>query len=193
MWLEFVQLLVLFFVIFDPLLSMAVLIAATKKLEPLYKQKVAIYAVVVAGCLSLLFLLFGNSLLTIFNTNLHDFKVAGGIVLGLLGIKMVLGHGVIETEKAESNSAMGIASIIGTPLLTGPAAITAIIVSSADYGKVLTGAAVLVILVLTLVIFLLSEKITKVLGKTGIHIISTILGLITLSWGIMFIRAGLGF
>lgn len=190
--LEFLQLLILFFVIFDPLLSMTVYVAATRKLEPLYKKKVAIYAILVAGSLSLLFLLFGNSLLTLFNTNLHDFRIAGGIVLGLLGIKMTLGQGEKETEKAESNSAMGIASIIGTPLLTGPAAITAIIVSSADYGKITTGLALAIILALTLIIFLLSEKLTRVLGKTGIHIMSTILGLITLSWGVMFIKAGLG-
>ncbi len=193
MWLEFVQLLVLFFVIFDPPLSMAVFIGATNKMKNPQRMKIALYAILVALGISILFLLFGEKLLTIFNTNLHDFKVAGGIILALLGIKMAWGHGVLETEKAKDNSAMAVASIIGTPLLTGPAAITAIIVSSVDYGKVITGISVLVILTLTLIIFLLSNKINKYLGSAGIHILSTIFGLITLSWGVMFIRAGLGF
>lgn len=188
----FITLFILFFVIFDPLASMAVFLAATKSFDPDKQKKVAIYAVAVAAGLSLLVLLFGDKLLQVFNTNINDFKVAGGIILGILGVKMALGHSVAETEKAEADSSLAIASLIGTPLLTGPAAITAIIVATEESGMLLTGSAVFSVLLLSFGFLYFANKITNIIGKTGIHVLSTILGLITLSWGIMFIRAGLG-
>jgi multiple antibiotic resistance protein len=128
----------------------------------------------------------------LFDTNINDFKVASGVILGILGIKMVLGESIPNAESIKNNSSRAIASIIGTPLLTGPAAITAIIVSEHDYGILVTGTAIFIVLFLTIILFLLSSKIYKVIGVTTIQVISTILGLITISWGVKFIKTGLG-
>lgn len=189
---ELLQLVVLFFVIFDPLASLVVFIAATEKLKENLKKKIATLAIIVAGSLSLLVLLLGNNLLTIFDTNLSDFRVAGGIVLGLLGIKMVLGQSLADAKDMRGGSGMALASLIGTPLLTGPATITTIMIAINDFGKFQTGVAVSIVLLATLVMFYNAVKIEKKIGHTAIRIMSTILGLITLAWGVKYIRVGLG-
>ena len=56
----------------------------------------------------------------------------------------------------------------------------------------ITGIAVFIVLVVTMALFLLSGKIYRVFGVTTIKVISTILGLITISWGIKFVKAGFG-
>lgn len=189
---ELLQLVVLFFVIFDPMASLVVFIASTEKLKDNLKKKIATLAIIVAGSLSLLVLLLGNNLLTIFDTNLSDFRVAGGIVLGLLGIKMVMGQSLADAKDMKGGSGMALASVIGTPLLTGPATITTIMIAINDFGKFQTGVAVSIVLLATLVMFYNAVKIEKKIGHTAIRIMSTILGLITLAWGVKYIRVGLG-
>ncbi|MFH1174597.1 MAG: MarC family protein [archaeon] len=185
------QLIILFFVIFDPVMSFALFFTATKPLAAKHRNKTAVYAILVAGALSYLVLFFGEGLLQLFNTPLSDFKIAGGIILGILGIKMVLGQAIIEPDDQKRTS-YAVAVVIGTPLITGPAAITAIIIAVHDFGMAVTGVAIGIILIFTLLLFLFSSLIRKHIGYTFIQIISTILGLITVAWGVTFVRAGLG-
>ncbi len=186
------QLFILFFVIFDPLLSFVFFFSVTADMSATEKRKTAILAVTVALSISILCLVFGASLLRLFNTNIQDFKIAGGIILGILGVKMSLGQSDSERVMGTRRSAKAIASIIATPLLTGPASITAIIISVHDYGRVLTAIAVLLVLFITLVLFLQAPRIIRLTGETAMQVVSTLMGLITLSWGIMFIKEGLG-
>lgn len=187
----FFQLLVLFFVIFDPLASFVVFTVATNRMESREKKITALIAVLVATTLSFLVLLFGQNLLDLFSTEINEFQIAGGIILGILGVKMVLGYSLTNVDQLKNNSGWAVASIIGTPLLTGPAAITSIILSVHDYGRAVTGSAIGVVLLGTAVLFYNAEKVSKVLGKIFIQVISTILGLITLSWGVKYILQGL--
>ncbi|HOZ35458.1 MAG TPA: MarC family protein [archaeon] len=189
---KLIALLVLFFVIIDPLASFAVFFVNTKNYKKKEKIKIAIMAVAIAAVLSFLVLLFGENLLTIFSTDINSFKIAGGIILLILGINMSLGRSIVEVEKSNADSVHAIASVIATPLLTGPATITAIIISAADYGKVLTGVAIGIILLLTgisLYLTIIFHHLTEK-AKTTIQIISTMLGLITLAWGVNYILTG---
>jgi multiple antibiotic resistance protein len=188
------QLIVLFFVIFDPLLSLVVFVSATKNMKMVDKYKVGVYATLVALAVSAVFLFFGNSFLALFNTNMSDLKVAGGILLALLGVRMAMGSKTEDEEtKSGKSSKMAVASLIGTPLLTGPAAITTIIITAHDYGIAATGIAILIVLGAAGAAFLLLSRFTNRVNKTALQVTSTMLGLITLAWGVNFIRVGLGF
>lgn len=188
----FVSLFILFFVIFDPLSSAVVFMASTKKMKEIDKRKTATLAIAIAAILSFIFLFSGDLIIRTFNTNINDLRVAGGIILGILGIKMALGQSITDTEKIKG-SAKALASIIGTPLLTGPAAITAIIVTTHDYGMLLTGTSMSVVLLLSLAILYACSWVVKRFGETTIQVMSTLMGLITIAWAITFIKTGLGF
>ncbi len=186
------QLAILFFVIFDPPLSFTVFYANTTKYSLHEKYRIAFYALLVAAMLSLLVLVFGEKLLQAFSIRPQDFRVAGGIILAILGVKMVLGQEIVpQKEKADSSRA--IAAIIGTPLLTGPAAITAIILSVHDFGLIETGTAIGIVLLFTALLFAIASSMKTLKGKTAIQVLSTLMGLVTLAWGINYIRIGLGF
>ncbi len=190
---DLLKLTVLFFVIIDPFMSYAVFFTTTRGMEEPEKKKIAGTAVLIAAAVSFLVLLLGDKLLEAFSTDLADFKVAGGIILGILGIKMTLGQPITEPHQFENKSARAIAAIIGSPLLTGPAAITAIIVSVEDCGMWVTGLALTIVLLFTAVLLYQATRIDKLIGKSVIQVVSTVLGLITLSWGVMFVRGGLDF
>ncbi len=187
----FLQLLILFFVIFDPLASFVIFTVATSSMAEKERQRTATIAVMVAATLSFLVLLLGEGLLELFTMTIQEFQVAGGIVLGILGLKMVLGQSLLDVDKVKGDSSWAIASIIGTPLLTGPAAIMSIIVSASNYGKIVTGLALGIVLVGTAILFYNAKRANRVLGKTMIQVISTILGLITLTWGVKYVLQGI--
>lgn len=185
------QLVILFFVIFDPFASLLVFITASANMNRKERRVTATLAVLVALSISLFVLFLGHNLLSIFSTTIDEFRIAGGIILSILGVKMALGIPLTDINKVRNNSGRAIAAIIGTPMLTGPATITAIIIAVNDYGMFLTGIAILIVLVLTAFIFYQTETINKLMGPTAMQVLSTILGLITLAWGVKFITHGI--
>ena len=187
----FLPLLVLFIVIFDPLASLAVFFVGTTGMSEKQRHRIATLAIIVAASISYLFLIFGQALLTLFNTTINEFKIAGGIILLILGIRMALGQPLANLSEKEGNRGRAIAAIIGTPLLTGPAAITTIIVSVNDYGFVIPTLAVTIVLILCGLCLYFASWLKKHVSTTAIQVLSTILGLITLAWGVNFILTGL--
>ncbi|KYC46267.1 MAG: hypothetical protein APG12_00190 [Candidatus Methanofastidiosum methylothiophilum] len=185
------QLIILFFVVIDPLASFLVFYSTSSTMVPKERQKTGILAILIAVLLCFMVLLLGQRLLELFSTTLDEFRIAGGIILTILGIKMVLGEPLINTHDKKDNSAKALASIIATPLITGPATIFTIIIASNDYGKFLTGIAVGIVLLITVLLFLMSNKVKKLLGDTATQVATTILGLVTLSWGVKFIILGI--
>jgi len=188
---DLVQLVILFLVIFDPLASLAVFLAASAKMKETERLKTVLYAVLVASALSAVVLVFGKSMLDLFSTTIDEFRIAGGVILSILGVRMAMGYPLMHIDTVKASSARAIAALIGTPLLTGPAAITAIIVSTSDYGKIITGIALLIVLALTTILFLTAGRTQKLLSPTPIQVISTVLGMVTLAWGVRFITIGL--
>lgn len=186
------QLIILFTVIFDPFVSLAVFCSLTSSMKRGERNRTAALATTVAAIVSFVVLVFGEGLLQLFSTNINDFRVSGGIILGILGIKMALGRSLVKPESMGDRSGQAIATIIGTPLLTGPAAITAIIVSVNDYGRLVTGIALFIVLTITAIMLFSATATQRLIGPTAIKVVSTVLGLITISWAVKFIREGLG-
>ena len=187
-----VQLVILFTVIIDPLSSFAVFTASTAAMTAAEKKRTALYAVLAAAAMSYTILLVGEPLLRLFSVSISDFKIAGGIILAIFGVQMTLGQSLGGKIK-EGASVPATAAIIATPLLTGPAAITAIIAAVNDQGMLVTGLAVTVVMAITAVMFALPTSVVNKIGKTPIQFMSVIMGMITLAWGIRFIKDGLGF
>lgn len=187
---ETIKLFVLFVVIFDPFLSSASFVSLTSGFSEDRKRSVAAAATALASFLVLIFLLSGNLLLELMSVKMTDFQIAGGIILAILGVRMVLGQEITEHKKADGAAA--IATVIATPLITGPAAITTTVISVAQYGMFTTGIAVFGALFVVFIALYFSTFIYKKTGPTFASLFSTMLGLVTLAWGVAFVRQGLG-
>lgn len=183
-----IQLVVLFLVIFDPLASLSVFVSSTHHKTILEQRKIAILSVVIAAIVSFVVLLLGETLLQLFSTTIDDFKIAGGIILIILGINMVMGKSIVPDESIKESSGSALAAIIGSPVLAGPATITTIIISTHEYGRLITGVAIAIVLVFTGFIFWFGPTIHKKLGQSFEQVMSAILGLVTIAWGVKFIR-----
>jgi len=190
------------FAIVDPVGVIPIFLLATHGYTIAQSRTAArIAALTVLGVLTL-FTFLGEPLLMFFGVRLAAFAVAGGLLLLLLALSMVQAHVSPqrqtrdEAAETEERDAVGVVPL-GIPLLAGPGAITHVIVAaSTARGDVLYQAALLVPVALVALsvwlAFRAAPMISRRLGKTGIHVITRLMGLIIAAISIEMIADGLG-
>ena len=141
----------------------------------------------VAFLVALVFLGFGQSLLHYLGITLSDFRIAGGIVLLLIALAdMATGP-----EKAQNvTGASGIVPL-AVPLITGPAALAAIVLEVGARGYAITFAAMVVNYLIAWFALAQCERIERVLGKDGSVVLSKIAALLLAAIAISMIRSGI--
>lgn len=190
------------FAIVDPVGVIPIFFLATQGYTRAQSHAAArIAALTVLGVLTL-FSFVGEPLLLFFGIRLAAFSVAGGLLLLLLALSMV-GAQISpqrqtedEAQEAEEKDSVGVVPL-GVPLLAGPGAITHVIVaSSVARGDVVHQSLLLIpVVVVALSVWLAfraAPMIARRLGKTGIHVVTRLMGLIIATLSIEMIASGLG-
>ena len=145
-------------------------------------------------------LVTGEALLRFFGITISSFRVGGGIHIILMSISMMNAKlsPVKQTEEEAQDAAEkdSIAVVpLGIPLLAGPGAISTVIVyahyESSPMHYLLLGAEILGVAGVVWISFRLAPFIASRLGKTGINVVTRIMGLIMAAIGIEFIANGL--
>lgn len=144
----------------------------------------------------------GDRILDFFNISIGSFLVGGGILILLLAISMLQAKESLirqtpeEAVEAADRQAIGVVPL-GIPLLAGPGAISSVIIAAHQFRHGdLVGHMLLLIPITTVAlvvwgIFLLSGRISRRLGKTGINIVTRLMGLILAAMAVEFIARGL--
>jgi multiple antibiotic resistance protein len=117
-----------------PLKGMIVYAALTAKADLAFRRKVALRAVVTATGIVLLFILAGEFMLQVFHVTIPALKIAGGIILLLVALHMVMGEmGSEEKEGVEAaEPSLDIAIFpLAVPMLATPQGIVAIVAMTA--------------------------------------------------------------
>jgi len=179
----------------------AVFAALTAEDSTARRRYLAIRASLIAAGVLLLFALFGRALLASFGVGLPALQTAGGLLLFLIAVDLVFARdsgGVSATseETAEARDRRDISVFpIATPLIAGPGTIGATIVliaDSADTGVAFMVVAMLMgVLALTCVLMLIAPTVQRVLGVTGLHVISRIMGLLLAALAVQFVFDGI--
>ena len=186
-------------IILDPLLSVSMFINLTHNLTKAEVIKQAFIATAVAGILMLSFLFFNNIVFDLLNIELESFKVAGGVILFILGLQIVLGieiggssagHKSLSSPDRIGKKAMA-GVIIGTPIMCGPGAITTVMILGAQDGLLITFIAIILALVCIWLILVFSTFIKKILGETILVILSKIMGLLLTAIAVHTIWTGI--
>ena len=186
-------------IILDPLLSVSMFINLTQNLTKAEVIKQAFIATAVAGILMLSFLFFNDIVFDLLNIELESFKVAGGVILFILGLQIVLGieiggssagHKSLSSPDRVGKKAMA-GVIIGTPIMCGPGAITTVMILGAQEGLLITFIAILFALVCIWLVLVFSTFIKKILGETILVILSKIMGLLLTAIAVHTIWTGI--
>jgi multiple antibiotic resistance protein len=191
-----------FFATIGPLDAAAVFTALTVNQTVRQRQSLAIRGVLTATIILVIFALIGQRLLAGLGISLAALRAAGGILLLLIAIDMVFarssgGLSTTNEEKQEAFSRRDISIFpLATPLIAGPGAMGAVILLMANHksdiaGQAIVIASLLAILLLTFVFLLLASKIQSLLGITGMHVITRVMGVLLSALAVQFIFDGL--
>jgi len=182
------------FLTIDAIGATPIFISLTSKCSYEQKRKIANRGVLIAFIILIFFALTGSLLLDLFGISLPAFRLAGGILLLLLSIEMVMAKNP-EGNNDDGNSTDLAVFPISIPLLSGPAAITMLIMFiKQSQGDILQKAIVVLALFVNMFIvwlcFRFSNKIGKLMGKTGANVVTKIFGILLTALACQFILDG---
>jgi multiple antibiotic resistance protein len=198
----FVIALTTFFATIGPADLALVFAGLTSRNTAAERRLFALRGTLVAGAILLFFAIFGNALLGAFGITLPALKTAGGALLFLISLDMVFarhsgGTGTTSEEEAEARTRADISVFpLATPLIAGPGAISAtiLLISNAQGDNLAIAAvvaALLVILLLTWLALLVAIPIQRLVGLTGLAVVSRIVGLLLAALSVQFIFDGI--
>jgi multiple antibiotic resistance protein len=197
------------FALIDPVGNVPLFAAATEGARPAGRRLTAVYIAAFAFVFMTFFFLTGLGLLRFFGISLPAFRIAGGIVLLLMGLEMTRGNLTHTYDEAEAEleplstrayAAKRFELLIvpfGMPLLIGPGAISSAIIYSEEAhafgatGTLIGIAVIFAVCLLVVAAFWLTSVISKVLGRIGMVIVVRVLGLILCAMAIQFMLTGL--
>ncbi len=197
--LYFVYALTTIFIIVNPVEATLVYVSLTSNCSPDEKMRIYRRATFVGLAIAVLFALAGNAVLSIFGITVDSLRVAGGILLFLVAIDMLRGvrqqKKVTEAELMDANQREDVSVFpLAIPLLTGPGAITTVVVLMGAAETVVEKGLVLLAISLTFLatffILKFSEYIDHALGITGIMVMTRIMGLILGAVAVSFVATG---
>ncbi|MBU3967456.1 MAG: MarC family protein [Euryarchaeota archaeon] len=188
------------FAIVNPVSGVMVFISMTTTMSKEDKIYTARRSVLIAGVIAIVFSILGELILIIFNITADSLRVAGGVLLFLVAIDMLFAR---TSRESITNEELKDAKIrenisvfpIAMPLLTGPGAITTIIVlirTGQEIGsKLMVIVAIVITFLLTYFIFRYADSFNKVVGVTGMLVTTRIMGLFLAAIAVDFISTGI--
>jgi multiple antibiotic resistance protein len=189
------------FTIIDPIGMIPMTLGSTARMSPQRRNQVIDQAVIVAAGVIVFMGVVGRIILDYLGITLPAFTIAGGILLFLIAIDMLFARptGAKRTEAEEREAAEGENPAVfplAVPMIAGPGTIATVLLlvnfsrgDKADLFVVV--AAYLVALIVTWLCMRGSSLLLRVIGKTGIHVISRILGIILAALAVQFVLNGL--
>lgn len=194
------------FSIVNPVSGVMAFISMTSNLKEEDKIYVAKRSSVIGCIIAIVFTISGNLILSFFGITIDSLRVAGGILLFLVAIDMLFARTSRESITSEEISyAVQRENIsifpLAMPILTGPGAITTIILFMTkgieEYNLrmetviLLEIAAILFTFIITFFIFRFSDNFRKIVGMTGMLVVTRLMGLFLGAMAIGFISDGI--
>lgn len=188
------------FFLVDPFAALPTFLAVTEGVTATHRRAMARKASLTAWLVLSAFAVAGEYIFKMFGITLPAFEIAGGVILLLIGLDMLEAKRSAtqeasgETEDAANKDDAGIVPL-GIPMLAGPGSITAVMVLVGQVQTHWQMLAILAAIFVTAAIsyFVLgnSDKVSTMLGETGIRILVRIMGLLLVALAVQYFVNGM--
>lgn len=197
------------FALIDPIGNVPMFAAATAGATTAERSWVALYISLFSFFLLAFFFVTGLTLLEFFGISLPAFRIAGGILLLLLGLDMTRGslsvavddptaeHEAVDARGYARRSFERLVAPFAVPLLIGPGAISATIIYAGEArqfgwaGSAIGLTAIAAVALSTLLTFLLTSLLSRLLGRVGMTVTVRVAGLILCAMAVQFLIIGI--
>lgn len=188
------------FALVNPVGIIPVFISLTRYQDAAARNRTTLTASVSVAIILLTALFLGDLILRMFGISIDSFRIAGGILVVIIALSMINGKlgedKQNKQEKTETAARENIAVVpLALPLMAGPGAMSSIIVWSARYHSWpnLLGMALAIVIFAGCcwLLFRAAPLLVRLLGQTGINVVTRIMGLVLMALGIEFIVTGI--
>jgi multiple antibiotic resistance protein len=192
---HYLKVFVAIFILVNPFEGIPFFLSATEAMTPTDRDRVARRAAIGVTIILLISLVIGRLILSVFGITTPAFQTAGGVIVFLIGLRMVLSSPDAGAAKATAVAHRDIAIVpLATPLLAGPGPISSVIVyashSPGAMNYAVLGFIILVVGAATLLSLRLAEPVARRMGPTGVDISSRIMGLLVTAIALEMIISG---
>jgi multiple antibiotic resistance protein len=171
----------------DPAASVTVFISLSEGLDERTRQKILRDAFLTSVAVGVGFMFLGAIVFRLLGIDRTDFQIGGGLILLVLSLADLLAG---DRAHRHRDQFVGVVPI-GTPLIVGPAVLTALTVLQSEHGNAATVAALLAALVITAIGLIASQFVKKVIGTGGLKAVSKIISILLAGFGVHLVRMGL--
>ena len=189
------------FFLVDPFAALPTFLAVTAGVDKARRRTMARKASITAWVVLSAFAVAGQYIFKMFGITLPAFELAGGVILLLIGLDMLQAKRSAtqeasgDTEAAATKDDAGIVPL-GIPMLAGPGSITAVMVlvgqvEDHPWRMVAILAAIFVTAAICYLVLGNSDKVSNVLGDTGVRILVRIMGLLLVALAMQYFVNGL--
>lgn len=186
------------FVIVDPIGLVPLFIALVEGRSPEEQAHIAQRAILVSAGILSTFALSGAFVLRYLDISMEAFQVTAGILLFKIGIDMVFAHRERETKEEEQEAQLRQdVSVfpLAIPLIAGPGTFASmlILIQEADshaLGEVIVLTDAAIVLLIAYVLLVLAKYLAQLLGRTGVNVVTRVLGVLLAALAVQYIADG---
>ena len=191
-----IDLFMIFFITMGPLKSSIVYVTLTAEADAGFRRRVAIKTVVTSTVVAVLFVVAGEFMLKAFHVSIPALKIAGGLILILFALEMVMGSKSKEDDTAGAAASTDIGVYpLAMPLMATPQGLVAIAtVSAATPGAqevLLVIGLILAIMAFNFIFLLGAHRILSLIGPSALNVVARIVGLLLVALAIQLMIWGL--
>ncbi|MGK2963258.1 MAG: MarC family protein [Gemmatimonadaceae bacterium] len=183
----------------DPIAVIPAYLAFVRRESPQRRAATARAACVAAGLTLIIFAAAGDSILKLFGVTLPAFRIAGGLILWLVAMDMLRAkrstqEGTEELKEGQLKEDVAITPL-GIPMLAGPAAMSTVMVLSAQAvgaaSHAIVYASIIVVMLISWASLRVADRVFARLGESGIRVATRIMGLILAAIAVQFVLSGM--
>jgi multiple antibiotic resistance protein len=185
-------------VIVDPIAALPVFIALTAPFDQPTRRKVAMTAVLVSLVVLVFFICLGQIIIESMGISLRSFEVAGGIILFIFAVDLVIGQHRLPSKEALAETPLQLAVYpLAIPNLAGPGSMLTVMLRTDNSRFSLleqahTTASLAAVLAITFVLLLFANQITRVIGAGGANVLKRVMGMIIAAYAVNLVVGGIG-
>jgi multiple antibiotic resistance protein len=196
-----IQAFVTFFTIIDPVGLAPVVIGLTANVNEAQRRRIITRAIIISAIIIAFFALVGRFLLSRLGISLYAFDMAGGALLFLVAVDMLFGRSSgaretkTETDEASTREDVSVFPL-AIPMIAGPGTIATTILyvdlaTPNPFALLSVAAAIISALLAAWLVMRSSMLIVRHIGRTGILVLSRILGILLAALALQFILNGI--
>jgi multiple antibiotic resistance protein len=154
------------------------------------RRKTIADSITTATSVAILFMLVGKLVFNLIGISIYDFQVAGGVLLFVIAIKLLLPGGGKGSIMNLHDKEAGVFPL-GTPLITGPAVLATTLMMLETHGLIPTFVSLILNMLIVWLTLIKADVIIKAMGQSGTRAFAKIMYILLAAIAAMMIRKGI--